>query len=76
MAASWIRLFGKLDLLIREGNKQTFFNAGVELLIQEGVRVGYIETAGRPWAEIDDAGDLAFARLYVFPKLVRADVAA
>jgi choline kinase len=70
------RLFGKLDLLIREGNKQTFFNAGVELLIQEGVRVGYTETAGRPWAEIDDAGDLAFARLYVFPKLVRADVAA
>jgi hypothetical protein len=53
-----------------------FFNAGVELLIEEGVWVGYTETAGRHWAEIDDAGDLAFARLYVFPKLLRADVAA
>jgi choline kinase len=70
------RLFGKLDRLIYGGNNQVFFNAGVELLIEEGVRVGYTETAGRPWAEIDDAGDLAFARLYVFPKLVRADVAA
>jgi L-glutamine-phosphate cytidylyltransferase len=70
------RLFGKLDRLIRDGNNQAFFNAGVELLIEEGVWVGYTETGGRPWAEIDDAGDLAFARLYVFPKLVTADVAA
>ena len=70
------RLFGKLDSLICDGSNKAFFNAGVELLIEEGVRVGYTETAGRPWAEIDDAGDLAFARLYVFPKLVTADVAA
>jgi choline kinase len=70
------RLFGKLDRLIRGGSNQVFFNAGVELLIEEGVWVGYTETAGRHWAEIDDAGDLAFARLYVFPKLLRADVAA
>ena len=70
------RLFEKLDWLIRDGKNQVFFNAGVELLIDEGVRVGYTETAERPWAEIDDAGDLAFARLYVFPKLVPAEVAA
>jgi choline kinase len=70
------RLFGKIDRLVCEGNNKIFFNAGVELLIDEGVWVGYTETAGRPWAEIDDAGDLAFARLYVFPKLLRADLAA
>jgi L-glutamine-phosphate cytidylyltransferase len=70
------RLFGKLDRLICDGSSQVFFNAGVQQLIEEGVRVGYTETAGRPWAEIDDAGDLAFARLYVFPKLLTADVAA
>ncbi|HTB12425.1 MAG TPA: phosphocholine cytidylyltransferase family protein [Bryobacteraceae bacterium] len=70
------RFFGKLDRLIRDGNNKIFFNAGVELLIEEGVWVGYTETAGRPWAKIDDAGDLAFARLYVFPKLVPADIAA
>ena len=70
------RLFGKLDRLIRDGNNKVFFNAGVELLIEEGVWVGYTQTAGRAWAEIDDAGDLAFARLYVFPKLAKVDVAA
>src|SRR6202041_942979 len=41
------RLFGKLDRLIYGGNNQVFFNAGVERLIEEGVRVGYTETAGR-----------------------------
>ena len=68
--------FEEIDGLIYDGQKNVFFNAGVQHLVNDGVRVGYTETGGRPWAEIDDAGDLAFARLYVFPKLVTADVAA
>jgi choline kinase len=70
------RFFQEIDRLIYQGQKNVFFNVGVQRLVDDGVRVGYTETGGRPWAEIDDAGDLAFARLYVFPKLVTADVAA
>ena len=70
------RFFEEIDGLIYDGQKNVFFNIGVQHLIDDGVRVGYTETGGRPWAEIDDAGDLAFARLYIFPKLITADVAA
>jgi choline kinase len=70
------RFFKKIDSLIYEGNDKVFFNVGVQQLIEEGVRVGYTLTVGHPWAEIDDPGDLAFARLYVFPKLTGLDAAA
>ena len=70
------RFFEEIDGLIYDGQENVFFNIGVQRLIDDGVRVGYAETGGRPWTEIDHAGDLAFARLYVFPKLITADVAA
>ena len=70
------RLFEKLDRLISEGRERVFFNVGVQQLVGEGVRVGYILTAGLVWAEIDDPSDLAFARLHVFPKLASLDAAA
>lgn len=70
------RFFQEIDRLVYQGQTNVFFSVGVQHLIDGGVRVGYTETGGRPWAEIDDVGDLAFARLYVFPKLITADVAA
>jgi choline kinase len=70
------RFLEKLDQMIHGGQKQIFFNAGVQQLIEEGVWVGYTETGGHPWVEIDDARDLALARLYVFPKLLTTEVAA
>ena len=70
------RFFGKLDRLIGEGHSNVFFNVGVQQLIEEGVQVGYTETTGRAWAEIDDPGDLAFARSHVFPELALGDLAA
>jgi len=70
------RFLQEIDRLVYQGQKDVFFDIGIQYLIDEGVRVGYTETEDRPWTEIDDAGDLAFARLYVFPKLVTADVAA
>ena len=70
------RFLQEIDCLVYQGQKNVCFNIGVQHLIDDGVRVGYTETGSRPWTEIDDAGDLAFARLYVFPKLVTADVAA
>jgi len=70
------RFFGKLDRLIREGHHKVFFNVAVQQLIEEDVRVEYSLTLGRPWAEIDDPGDLAFARSHVFPKLASVDAAA
>jgi len=62
-------LFRKINHLIRTGNENEFFNIAVQQLANEGVRVGFTSTGDLPWAEIDDPGDLAFARLYVFPKL-------
>lgn len=70
------RFFEKLDRLIREGHSNVFFNVAVQELVEEGVRVEYTLTLRRPWVEIDDPGDLAFARLYVFPKLANVDAAA
>jgi L-glutamine-phosphate cytidylyltransferase len=70
------RFLQEIDDLIYQGQKNLFFSVGVQQLADDGVRISYTETGGRPWAEIADAGDLAFARLYVFPKLITPEVAA
>jgi len=75
-AAANGRLFARIGELIRGGEGRVFFNAAVQQLADEGLRVGYSETEGLPWAEIDDPGDLAFARINVFPSLTRIPVAA
>jgi choline kinase len=70
------RLFDKIDELIRTGRKNEFFNMAVQQLADEGVQIGFTSTFDLPWAEIDDPGDLAFARRYIFPMLSPALVAA
>jgi len=70
------KLFERIGRLIADGKKQVFFNAAVQELADSGVRVGYSDIGDLPWAEIDDPGDLAFARLYIFPRLAVADLAA
>ena len=69
-------LFAKINNLIRTGKENEFFNVAVQQLADEGVRVGFTTTGDLPWAEIDDPDDLAFARLYVFPRLTSRPVAA
>jgi choline kinase len=69
-------LFAKIDKLIRSGSENEFFNVAVQQLADEGLHVGFTITGDLPWAEIDDPGDLAFARLYVFPRLASPPVAA
>ena len=70
-ASANARLFQRIEDLIRRGEERVFFNAAVQQLADEGLHVAYSETSGLPWAEIDDPGDLDFARLHVFPKLAR-----
>ncbi len=70
------RLFDRIAELIRTGRKNEFFNVAVQQLADEGVQVGFTSTLDLPWAEIDDPGDLAFARRYIFPVLSPALVAA
>jgi L-glutamine-phosphate cytidylyltransferase len=70
------KLFTKVNNLIQTGKENEFFNVAVQQLADEGVHVAFTNTCGLPWAEIDDPGDLAFARLYVFPRLIPASVAA
>lgn len=74
VANAW--LFRRIEDLIRRGEDRVFFNAAVQQLADEGLPVGYSETDSLPWAEIDDPGDLAFARVNVFPKLGRIAAAA
>jgi choline kinase len=69
-------LFAKIDGLIRTGRENEFFNVAVQQLADEGVHVGYTSTGDLPWAEIDDPGDLAFARQHVFPRLISQPLAA
>ena len=69
-------LFAKIHNLIRNGKENEFFNVAVQELADEGLHVGFTSTGDLPWAEIDDPGDLAFARLYVFPRLSSRPLAA
>jgi len=62
-------LFARIADLIETGHESESLNAAVQLLADEGVEVGFTGTSDLPWTEIADPGDLAFARLYVFPKL-------
>ena len=70
------RFFRKVDALIQSGRVKDFFNTAVQQLADEGLHVSPSPTWGLPWAEIDDAGDLQFAREHVFPKLHDLPVAA
>jgi choline kinase len=70
------RLFDRIADLIRTGHEKEFFNVAVQELADEGVQVGHTSTFDLPWAEIDDPGDLAFARRHIFPMLSPALVAA
>jgi choline kinase len=70
------KLFEKVKKQIQAGKENESFSEAVKQLADEGVQVGFTTTDGLPWAEIDDPGDLAFARLYVFPKLASFPAAA
>jgi len=69
-------LFAKIANLIRDGRENEFFNVAVQQMADEGVHVGFTSTGDLPWAEIDDPGDLAFAKVHVFPRLAALPVAA
>jgi len=70
------RFFEKIYHLIQNGQNQVCFNVGIQQLIEEGIPVGYTEATDHLWTEVDDPGDLALARLYIFPKLVATPAAA
>ena len=63
------RFFIKMRDLVEAGRVNQFFNAAVQELADEGLRVGFTTTAGAPWAEIDDPLDLTFAQQNIFSQL-------
>jgi choline kinase len=75
-AAIHSRFFRNVEALIESGRVNDFFNTAVQQLADEGVHVSPSPIWGLPWAEIDDPGDLQFAREHVFPKLRDVPVAA
>jgi choline kinase len=64
-------LFDEMGRMVAEGCVNEFFNAAVQRLIERGLRVGFSPTRGLPWAEVDDAADLTFARSQVYPRMPR-----
>jgi choline kinase len=62
-------LFEEIASMMADGAVNEFFNAAVQRLVDRGLRVGCSWTHGLPWAEIDDAVDLQFARFHVNPRL-------
>jgi choline kinase len=75
-AAIHSQFFRNVEALIESGRVNDFFNTAVQQLADEGVHVSLSPTCGLPWAEIDDPGDLQFAREHIFPKLHDLQVAA
>jgi choline kinase len=69
-------LFARIERLIHSSHDDEFFNVALQELADEGVHVGFTSTGELPWAEIDDPGDLAFARSHVFPRLGSIPIAA
>jgi L-glutamine-phosphate cytidylyltransferase len=69
-------LFTKINNLIQASNEDELFNVAVQQLADEGVWVRFTSTGDLPWAEIDDPGDLAFERLYVFPRVSSRPITA
>jgi choline kinase len=63
------RLFAKIESILREGRVDQFFNEAICQLSAEGARVGFTETEGLPWVEIDDASDFRYAQTIVYPAL-------
>lgn len=62
-------LFARAESLFAKGERNQFYNDVLSQLAAEGVRVGFTENTGLPWAEVDDADDLLFARTQVYPEL-------
>lgn len=62
-------LFERAESMFAEGERNQFFNDILSRLAAERVKVGFTETGGLPWAEVDDVEDLLFARKHIYPKL-------
>lgn len=61
--------FAAMKSLIDQGRLNEFFNSALLRLIDDGTRVYFTTTEGRPWTEIDDSTDLRFAEEVVYPRL-------
>jgi choline kinase len=70
------RVFQQADEMIRAGRIHDPATAVVQRLADESQFIGYSGAAGFPWVDIDDTADLAYAKLYVFPRLMRPAAAA
>ncbi len=65
-------LFRTIEAMVRAGMVNCFFNDAILRLAAKGTEVGYTETGALPWAEVDDARDVAYAERAVYPALVGA----
>jgi choline kinase len=51
-----------MDAVLETGGLTSYFEAAINAAIEDGLVVGTIATAGRPWTEIDFEADLELAR--------------
>jgi choline kinase len=62
-------LFAMIESMLREGRVDQFFNDAMGRLSARGTKVGFTETEGLPWAEIDDVNDFHYAQTVVYPAM-------
>ncbi len=68
-AAGARALFSKAESRFGEGDFNGFYNDVLNSMAQDGERIGVVNVANLPWAEIDDPADLEFARREIFPRI-------
>lgn len=60
-----------LEKIVRHGDLMLWFESAIQSLIEQGCQVHALNTAGKPWIEIDFLEDLEQARNNIYPKLER-----
>lgn len=60
-----------LENIVRHGDLMLWFESAIQSLIENGCQLHALNTAGKPWIEIDSLDDLEQARNGIYPKLER-----
>lgn len=70
------RLFDEAEALFAKGEWNVFFNDVIGRLAARGVAVGYADTRGLAWSEVDDPADWEVACRDVYPRVAASFDAA
>lgn len=58
-----------LENIVRQGDLMLWFESAIQSLLDKGCQVQALNTAGKPWIEIDFLDDLEQARNNIYPRV-------